>query len=80
MLFIDFERPQRLRVRGEAELIDSGPLVESYPGAQYVVQLRDLKRLGKLPEICASNDDRCPPPTFRMKLAGPRSRSGNASM
>ena len=39
MLFIDFERPQRLRVRGEAELIDSGPLVESYPGAQYVVQL-----------------------------------------
>ena len=39
MLFIDFERPQRLRVRGEAQLIDSGPLVESYPGAQYVVQL-----------------------------------------
>ena len=26
MLFIDFERPQRLRVRGEAQLIETGAL------------------------------------------------------
>lgn len=26
MLFIDFERPQRLRVRGEAQLIEAGAL------------------------------------------------------
>mgnify|MGYP003334379228 CR=1 FL=1 len=39
LLFIDFEKPQRLRVRGDAEVVESGTLVDSYPGAQQVVQV-----------------------------------------
>ena len=39
LLFIDFEKPQRLRVRGDAEVVESGALVDSYPGAQQVVQV-----------------------------------------
>ena len=39
LLFIDFEKPQRLRVRGDAEVVESGILVDSYPGAQQVVQV-----------------------------------------
>ena len=39
LLFIDFEKPQRLRVRGDAEVIESGALVDSYPGAQQVVRV-----------------------------------------
>ena len=39
LLFVDFETPNRLRVQGRAELTDSGPLVDSYPGADLVVQV-----------------------------------------
>ena len=39
LLFVDFETPNRLRVQGRAELADSGPLVDSYPGADLVVQV-----------------------------------------
>jgi|TARA_B100000686_G_scaffold230908_1_gene238335 predicted pyridoxine 5'-phosphate oxidase superfamily flavin-nucleotide-binding protein len=39
MLFVDFERPNRLRVSGEARCIAKGPLVDSYPGADLVVEV-----------------------------------------
>ena len=39
LLFIDFERPNRLRVHGTAELIFEGPLLESYHEAQFLVQV-----------------------------------------
>ncbi len=39
LLFIDFETPHRLRVQGEAELVRSGELVESFPGAAYAVRV-----------------------------------------
>lgn len=39
LLFIDFERPERLRVRGSARLLREGPLLASYPGADLVVEL-----------------------------------------
>ena len=39
MLFIDFERPNRLRISGEARCIAKGPLVDSYPGADLVVEV-----------------------------------------
>ena len=39
MLFVDFEKPQRLRVRGEARLLRDGPIFESYPGANVVVEV-----------------------------------------
>jgi predicted pyridoxine 5'-phosphate oxidase superfamily flavin-nucleotide-binding protein len=39
LLFIDFETPQRLRVRGSARLLRDGPMFESYPGADLVVEV-----------------------------------------
>ncbi|MGI9324088.1 MAG: pyridoxamine 5'-phosphate oxidase family protein [Pseudomonadales bacterium] len=39
MLFIDFQTPQRARVRGSARLLREGPLLASYPGADLVVEL-----------------------------------------
>lgn len=39
LLFIDFERPNRLRVHGTAELVFDGPLLESYHEAQFLVRV-----------------------------------------
>jgi len=39
LLFIDFETPQRMRVRGEARLLRDGPMLESYPGAKVAVEV-----------------------------------------
>ena len=39
LLFIDFENPRRVRVRGEARCIREGSLVESYPGSDLVVEI-----------------------------------------
>ena len=39
LLFVDFETPRRLRVRGEARLLRDGPMLASYPGASLVVQV-----------------------------------------
>jgi hypothetical protein len=40
LLFIDFERPQRLRVLGEATLHDTDPLLGEFVGAQLIVRVR----------------------------------------
>ena len=39
LLFIDFERPNRLRVNGAARLVDGDPLLASHPGAQFIVRV-----------------------------------------
>ncbi len=39
LLFIDFETPQRMRVRGEARLLRDGPMLASYPGAKVAVEV-----------------------------------------
>ncbi len=39
LLFIDFERPNRLRVHGAAMMSYDDPLLERYPGAQLIVRL-----------------------------------------
>ncbi len=39
MLFVDFQTPQRARVRGAARLLREGPLLASYPGADLVVEV-----------------------------------------
>jgi predicted pyridoxine 5'-phosphate oxidase superfamily flavin-nucleotide-binding protein len=43
LLFIDFESPRRLRIEGEAALIDEEELLASYPGAQFVIQVDVLR-------------------------------------
>ena len=39
LLFIDFERPRRLRVQGRASVQSDDPLLESFAGAQCVVRV-----------------------------------------
>ena len=39
LLFIDFQTPQRIRVRGNAKCIKEGPILKSYPGANLVMEL-----------------------------------------
>jgi predicted pyridoxine 5'-phosphate oxidase superfamily flavin-nucleotide-binding protein len=40
LLFIDFERPNRLRVNGSASIAEGDPLLASFAGAQVVVRVR----------------------------------------
>jgi predicted pyridoxine 5'-phosphate oxidase superfamily flavin-nucleotide-binding protein len=40
VLLIDFEAQRRLRLEGEAELVDDPGLVAGWPGAQFVVRVR----------------------------------------
>src|SRR6187200_605791 len=39
LLFIDFERPNRLRVNGSARLVEGDPLLAGFPGAQFIVRV-----------------------------------------
>ncbi|MEM6999977.1 MAG: pyridoxamine 5'-phosphate oxidase family protein [Pseudomonadota bacterium] len=39
LLFIDFQTPNRLRVQGTAELVDSGAEMHLYPGAKLVTRV-----------------------------------------
>jgi hypothetical protein len=39
LLFINFERPNRLRVLGRASIADNDPLLSSFDGAQIVVRI-----------------------------------------
>ena len=39
MLFIDFERPRRMRLSGEARISDDDPLLADYPEAQFIVRV-----------------------------------------
>ena len=40
MLFLDFERPNRLRVLGKASVSEDDPLLATFPGAQLLVRVR----------------------------------------
>ena len=39
LLFIDFQTPRPLRLRGEARLLRDGPMLASYPGAAVAVEV-----------------------------------------
>jgi hypothetical protein len=39
LLFVDFERPSRLRVNGTATLHFNDPLLLEYPGAQLIIRV-----------------------------------------
>lgn len=40
LLFIDFERPQRLRIHGNACISLEDPLLAEFPGAQFIVRVQ----------------------------------------
>ena len=39
MLFVDFEKPNRLRISGEASIAENDPLLAHYPEAQFIVRV-----------------------------------------
>src|SRR4029077_12872838 len=39
LLFVDFTRPQRLRVHGAARIIDNDAIAPAYAGAQFLVSI-----------------------------------------
>lgn len=43
MLFIDFEKPNRLRLHGVASIDDGDPLLQDYPGAELIVRVEALE-------------------------------------
>jgi hypothetical protein len=43
LLLIDFEAQRRLRLEGDAELIDGAEILAEYPDAQFVVRVRLLR-------------------------------------
>ena len=51
LLFIDFETPRRLRVRGEARLLRDGPMLASYPGAIVAVEVSIARVWQNCPQI-----------------------------
>lgn len=57
LLFIDFEKPRRLRIHGDAAVSLDDPLLAEFPGAQFVVHVRVRQ--------CFDN---CPRYIHRMKL------------
>ncbi|WP_420473446.1 pyridoxamine 5'-phosphate oxidase family protein [Noviherbaspirillum sp. ST9] len=40
MLFLDFERPKRLRVNGTAQISEDDPLREEYPGSVFIIRVQ----------------------------------------
>ncbi len=40
LLFVDFQRPNRMRVQGTATLSDGDPLMPEFPGAQLIVRVK----------------------------------------
>src|SRR5712692_11742480 len=40
LLFVDFQRPNRMRVQGTATLSDDDPLMAEFPGAQLIVRVK----------------------------------------
>jgi len=40
LLFLDFESPRRLRVNGTAQISADDPLLDSYPGAVFVIRVK----------------------------------------
>lgn len=57
MLFIDFEKPQRLRIHGDATVSLEDPLLAEFPGAQFIVRVHVRNAF-----------DNCPRYIHRMKL------------
>jgi hypothetical protein len=53
MLFINFEKPHRLRVQGIASVNDDDFLLKEYAEAQLVVRVTVTVNFSELPALCA---------------------------
>ncbi|MCB8932900.1 MAG: pyridoxamine 5'-phosphate oxidase family protein [Fimbriimonadaceae bacterium] len=72
LLFLDFERPARLRINGLATLHEEDPLLSEFPGAQLIVRVRAERIFPNCPRyihrlrlvehsVYAPTHDRTPP-------------------
>ena len=57
LLFVDFERPRRLRVNGEATVSEDDPLMGEFEGAQLVVRVRALRIFPNCPRYLHDGRD-----------------------
>jgi predicted pyridoxine 5'-phosphate oxidase superfamily flavin-nucleotide-binding protein len=49
LLFVDFSSPRRLRVNGIGSIAEADPLLDLYPGAQFIVRVRATHVLPNCP-------------------------------
>ena len=72
LLFIDFNTPHRIRAHTNATLVTEGPLLDSYPGADLVVERHDLRDVRELPPLHHQAGIRpSPRATSPIRRAGP---------
>jgi len=43
LLFINFDKPNRMRVQGTASVSDDDPMMESFPGAQLIIRVKAVR-------------------------------------
>ena len=79
LLFIDFERPQRLRVNGSAKVSADDPLKPEFPGAELLVRIDIRHVFGNCPryvptmrvvqesEFLPRSDELAPVPAWKMR-------------
>ena len=70
LLFIDFEQPRRLRVQGQAHMLDDDPLLASFDGAQLVVRVAVARIFPNCPRYIH--------PTKRLEISEHAPRPGHA--
>lgn len=54
MLFIDFEKPNRLRLHGAGSFREADPLLDEYPGADLIVRVARAGDFRQLPALYSS--------------------------
>lgn len=79
LLFIDFERPQRLRVNGAARIRHDDPLLEHFAGAQLVVRVRAARIFPTARATSTACGLSKPLRTCNERATRRRCRRGNAS-
>ena len=57
LLFIDFDKPNRLRIHGDARVVLDDPLLTAHPGAQFIIRIAIREAF-----------DNCPRYIHRMKI------------
>ena len=80
MLFIDFEKPHRLRLQGIASVDDGDPLLQNYAEAQLVVRVTVTEIFALVRGTCIAIRKPSRRNMCRERHAKHRSRPGSASM
>src|SRR5437660_11467100 len=71
LLFVDFERPWRVRVNGTATLHDDDPLLAEFAGAQLVLRVRATRIFPNCPRSTSTMGVEAPSPYARARGCTP---------